>query len=80
MAKNIAYFQYPWRQWRVRLAGIYRYAERAGWHVQVIEHGLTALPVRQALKFWNPDGCIVERSIMELPGFRLSDFGYIPVV
>ena len=80
MVKNIAYFQYPWRQWRVRLAGIYRYAERVGWHVQVIEHGLTALPVRQALKFWNPDGCIVERSVMELPGFRHSDFGDIPVV
>ena len=80
MAKVIAYFQYPWRLWRVRLAGIYRYAERAGWHVQVIEHGLTALPVRQALKFWNPDGCIVERSVMELPGFRPTDFGDIPVV
>ena len=80
MVKNIAYFPYPWRQWRVRLAGIYRYAEHAGWHVQVIEHGLTALPVRQALKFWNPDGCIVERSVMELPGFRHSDFGDIPVV
>ena len=80
MAKVIAYFQYPWRLWRVRLAGIYRYAERAGWHVQVIEHGLTALPVRQALKFWNPDGCIVERSVMELPGFRPADFGDIPVV
>ncbi len=80
MVKNIAYFQYPWRQWRVRLAGIYRYAERAGWHVQVIEHGLTALPVRKAIKFWNPDGCIVERSVMELPGFRQSDFGDLPVV
>ena len=77
MVKNIAYFQYPWRQWRVRLAGIYRYAERAGWHVQVIEHGLTALPVRKAIKFWNPDGCIVERSVMELPGFRQSGFPFL---
>ena len=28
MAKVIAYFQYPWRLWRVRLAGIYRYMLR----------------------------------------------------
>lgn len=77
---NIVYFQYPWRFWRTRLAGIYRYAASAGWRVQVIEHGLTALPVAKAIAFWRPDGCIVERSVMDTPGFRVSDFRDTPVV
>lgn len=78
--RNILYFQYPWRLWRVRLAGIYRYAAKAGWCVQMVEHGLTALPVRESLRFWNPDGCIVERSVTDLPGFREEDFGDLPIV
>lgn len=78
--KNIVYFQYPWRMWRVRLSGIYRYAAGAGWRVQVIEHGLTSLPVRKALAFWRPDGCIVENSVMDSPEFRASDFRDTPVV
>ena len=78
--KTVLYFQYPWRLWRTRLAGIYRYAAKAGWRVQIAEHGLTALSVAQSLRFWTPDGCIVERSVMELPGFRPGDFGDIPVV
>lgn len=66
--------------WRVRLSGIYRYAADAGWRVQVIEHGLTSLPVRKALAFWRPDGCIVENSVMDSPEFRASDFRDTPVV
>ena len=80
MLKNVLYFQFPWRLWRVRLAGIYRYAERAGCNVQMVEHGITAQPVNKALEFWNPDGCIVERSITELPGFDPAMFGNLPVV
>ena len=78
--KNVLYFQYPWRLWRTRLAGIYRYAAKAGWNVQMVEHGLTAMSVGRSLRFWEPDGCIVERSAMETPGFRASEFGAVPVV
>ena len=78
--RNVLYIQYPWRQWRSRLAGIYRYAAKAGWCVQMVEHGLTALPVRESLRFWAPDGCIVERSVTDLPGFGETDFGDVPVV
>ena len=78
--KNVLYFQFPWRMWRIRLAGIYRYAAKAGWRVQMVEHGLTAMSVAQSLRFWQPDGCIVERSTTELPGFREREFGAVPVV
>lgn len=43
--KNIVFFQYPWRLWRNRLRGVYRYAEKADWRVQVVEYGRTALTV-----------------------------------
>lgn len=78
--KSILYFVSPWRAWHKRLAGIYRYAAKHDWQVQVIERGLTALPVKKSLSFWHPDGCIVERSIMEKPDFHAEDFGTIPVV
>lgn len=78
--KTILYFQYPWRLWRARLAGIYRYAAKAGWRVQMVEHGLTAASVAGAMRFWEPDGCIVERTVMELPWFRAREFGNVPVV
>ena len=78
--KNVLYFQFPWRLWRTRLAGIYRYAAKAGWSVQMVEYGLSAMSASESLKFWNPDGCIVERSVMELPGFKFSDFKDVPAV
>ena len=42
-AKSVIFFQYPWRFWRERLSGIYRYAEKVGWQVQVLEYGRTVL-------------------------------------
>lgn len=78
--KHVLFFQYPWRLWRDRLKGIYRYAERADWHVQVAEYGRTALTVRKVLQFWKPDGCIVEGGYTELPNFRQQDFAKLPTV
>lgn len=78
--KNVIFFQYPWRLWRERLAGIYRYAEHAGWHVQVLEYGRMTLPVAKALEFWRPDGCIVEGGYTELRDFRCEAFDSMPTV
>ncbi|MBR3086612.1 MAG: substrate-binding domain-containing protein [Kiritimatiellae bacterium] len=78
--KNILYFQYPWRLWRLRLAGIFRYATPRKWRIQIAEHGLTAMSIAESLRFWAPDGCIVERSIMDVPGFDPSDFKGLHVV
>ncbi len=78
--RNVIFFQYPWRLWRERLSGVYRYAEKAGWAVQVQEYGRTVLSVRKALAFWKPDGCIVEGGYTELPDFRQSDFADVPTV
>ena len=78
--KNIVFFQYPWRLWRQRLRGGYRYAKKVGWHVQVIEYGRTALAAQKAIRFWRPDGCIVEGGYTELPGFHQKNFTGVPTV
>ena len=78
--RNILFFQYPWRLWRDRLAGVYRYAKKAGWQVGVAEYGRNFESVPAALKFWRPDGLIVEGGYTELADFRQSDFGGFPVV
>ena len=42
--KNIVFFQYPWRLWRNRLRGVYRYAEKADWRVQAVSYTHLTLP------------------------------------
>lgn len=78
--KNILFFQYPWRLWRDRLAGVYRYARKAGWQVSVAEYGRNFESIPAALRFWRPDGLIVEGGYTELADFRQSDFKGYPVV
>ena len=78
--RNILFFQFPWRLWRDRLAGVYRYAKKARWQVSVAEYGRNFESIAAALKFWRPDGLIVEGGYTELPDFRQSDFAGYPVV
>ena len=79
-SRNILFFQYPWRLWRERLAGIYRYAKGAGWHVSVAEYGRNFDSISDALKFWRPDGIIVEGGYTELEDFSQSAFKGVPAV
>lgn len=78
--RNVLFFQYPWRLWRDRLAGVYRYAKKARWQVSVAEYGRNFESIAAALKFWSPDGLIVEGGYTELADFRQADFGGCPVV
>lgn len=78
--KNVLFFQYPWRLWRERLSGVYRYAKKVGWQISVAEYGRNFESVAAALKFWRPDGLIVEGGYTELAGFHQSDFKGHPVV
>ena len=78
--RSVLFFQYPWRLWRERLAGVYRYAKRARWQVSVAEYGRNFESIPAALRFWRPDGLIVEGGYTELADFRQSDFRGYPVV
>lgn len=78
--RNILFFQYPWRLWRQRLAGIYRYAKASGWHVSVAEYGRNFDSVSGALDFWRPDGIIVEGGYTECEDFSQEAFCGVPAV
>ena len=79
-ARNVLFFQYPWRLWRERLAGVYRYAKRADWQVCIAEYGRNFESIPAALRFWRPDGLIVEGGYTELANFRQADFNACPAV
>ena len=78
--RNVLFFQYPWRLWRERLAGVYRYAKGAGWQVSVAEYGRNFDSISSALKFWRPDGIIVEGGYTELEDFSQDEFKGVPAV
>ena len=78
--RNVLFFQYPWRLWRERLAGVYRYAKKARWQVSVAEYGRNFESIAAALRFLRPDGLIVEGGYTELADFRQSDFKGYPTV
>ena len=62
-----------------RLEGIYRYARKHDWHVQVVERAFHKVNVRKQLDFWRPIGVIAECGS---GAEELNDdaFGGLPVV
>ena len=67
------------KSWRDKLTGAFQYADRVGWHIQVVEAGTAASSVREILRKWNPIGCMVDRGLQNSrPPLRV--FGRIPTV
>ncbi len=79
-AETILYFQFPWAKWRERLAGVYRYATRRKWQIVKVEYGRNFTTIKDVLRFWKPDGCLVENDYLKFPTFDCRDFGDTPVV
>jgi len=67
------------KSWRDKLSGVYRYAQKAGWQVQVITTRESRAEIRAALALWQPIGCIVDRA-MTLARNPVKIFGNIPTV
>lgn len=82
MTKIVLFFQSATlrsKSWRDKLAGIYKYAEKAKWQIQMVQADATAEEIRYMLDVWKPIGCIVDRSRSNARNpARL--FGNIPVV
>lgn len=84
--KTILFFQSSFCESNQRqLAGVYDFARKMDWHVQIVEYGTPVVkrqkPDLKALfAFWNPDGCIVDCGGTFERLFSLSDFRRIPVV
>lgn len=65
MTKVVLFFQAATlrsKSWRDKLAGIYKYAEKAKWQIQMVQADATAEEIRYMLDVWKPIGCIVDRS------------------
>ena len=79
--KTVLYLQhYPWRMWRERVSGIFRMARARGWRVEVSECSRDFPTPREAIRFWRPDGCIVEGGLVSEPFFDQKAFAGVPVV
>ena len=65
--------------WREKYNGIAAYAKSADWSLHPVDARSTKPDFRYLVKFWNPDGIIVDAS--GLPQmFRRNPFGSLPVV
>jgi len=80
-AKTVLVFHTSVRSsWSEMLGGLYRFAHRHGWNVQVIEHEPERATIRDLLAFWRPAGVIAECGMDEKGVFRPDVFGRIPTV
>ena len=82
MTKVVLFFQAATlrsKSWRDKLAGIYRYAEKSKWQVQMVQSGASAGEIRYMLDIWKPVGCIVDRSLSNVRN-PTKLFGPTPVV
>ena len=78
---NILYlFEGAFNLWRRRLKGVYAQARELGWHVEPINADDEGVSAKASLRFWRPDGVIVDGAALNRSGFSQSDFGNIPIV
>ena len=78
---NIIYlFEGAFNLWRRRLKGVYAQARELGWHVEPINADDEGVSAKATLRFWRPDGVIVDGAALNRSGFSQSDFGNIPIV
>ena len=73
-------FEGAFSLWRRRLRGVYVQARELGWHVEPINADDEGVSAKASLRFWRPDGVIVDGAALNRSGFSQSDFGNIPIV
>ena len=79
--KTVIYcYSHAFMAWRRRLAGIYRYARKAGWFVIAIDASDVRKSRSSALSFWDADGFVVEDGVFGECGLKMADFSRETVV
>lgn len=80
MKPVVLFFQSTWsKSWRDKLTGVFEYADKVGWHIQVVESNADCIEVRDILQKWKPIGCMVDRGLqLSRPPIRI--FRDIPAV
>lgn len=82
MTKVVLYFQAATlrsKAWRDKLAGIYSFATKAHWQVQMVPSGATPEDIQYMLDSWKPIGCIIDQSLSNAR-HRTALFHGLPVV
>lgn len=79
--KTVLYFyESAFMMWRRRLAGIYAVARNEKWHVEAIDVGELNDGIKSVLKYWAPDGVIVEGGVFRHRGCEPSAFSNLTAV
>ena len=78
--KTILYFRLQWRLCQRYADGVFRYARKAGWRVQLIDTVRNTPPARHAIDWWRADGCIVDWLFMDYIGWTPDVFADLPTV
>ena len=78
--KTVLYFRLQWRLCQRYADGVFRYARKAGWRVQLIDTVRNTPPARQAIDWWRADGCIVDWLFMDYIGWTPDVFADLPTV
>lgn len=78
--KTVLYFRLQWRLCQRYASGVFRYARKSGWRVQLIDAGGNTPSARQAIDWWRADGCIVDGLFMDYMGWMPDVFGNLPKV
>lgn len=64
MQQVVLFFQSTlYKSWRDKLQGVYRYARKADWLVQVLPANISMAELFQQVKYWRPIGCLVDRGL-----------------
>jgi LacI family transcriptional regulator len=78
---NIIYlFEGAFSLWRRRLRGVYAQAREIDWHVEPINVDGEEARIQDMLRFWRPDGMIVDGAALSRSGVSLKDTLDMPVV
>lgn len=51
------------KSWRDKLAGVYRFAQKVGWQVQLVNTRGNRTEILKSINLWQPIGCIIDRAL-----------------
>lgn len=80
MTTVVYLYDQKFREWRKRLAGIYRVARDLQWNVRVVEMSEIGKTVSGLIRFWDASGAIIEGGIADSVGVKACTEAMIPVV
>jgi len=73
-------FEGAFSLWRRRMLGVYAEARDLGWHVEPVNTDGQGTSAREMMRFWRPDGVVVDGASLNRGGCTAADFKGLPIV